>query len=154
MSGLKSSAVIRKSYSTPRLGQSSNANDILIEKILNTDETFLFTYRGNPTHKHINEYLEKNGIDYKLVSNDRPHVSRSHFRCFKTWQNFLNDKVSKRQIMDYWPLMGKLVKAHGKGSVETLKKDLIDLITFQILTYYMFQIYLTFQHHRQIIPRL
>ena len=121
-----SKEIIGKSYWIPSLDQSCIASDILIEKILNTNETFLFTYRGNPTHKKINEFLQKNGIDYKLVSNDHPHVSRGHFRCFKTWQNFLNDKVSKRQIMDYWPLMGKLVKVRGKGSVETLKKDLID----------------------------
>ena len=121
-----SKEIIGKSYWIPSLDQSCIASDILIEKILNTNETFLFTYRGNPTHKKINEFLQKNGIDYKLVSNDRPHVARGHFRCFKTWQNFLNDKVSKRQIMDYWPLMGKLVKVRGKGSVETLKKDLID----------------------------
>ena len=121
-----SKEIIGKSYWIPSLDQSCIASDILIEKILNTNETFLFTYRGNPTHKKINEFLQKNGIDYKLVSNDHPHVARVHFRCFKTWQNFLNDKVSKRQIMDYWPLMGKLVKVRGKGSVETLKKDLID----------------------------
>jgi len=121
-----SKEIIGKSYWIPSLDQSCIASDILIEKILNTNETFLFTYRGNPTHKKINEFLEKNGIDYKLVSNDHPHVSRGHFRCFKTWQNFKNDKVSKRQIMDYWPLVGKSVKVYGKGSVETLKKDLID----------------------------
>ena len=121
-----SKEIIGKSYWIPSLDQSCIASDILIEKILNTNETFLFTYRGNPTHKKINEFLEKNGIDYKLVSNDHPHVSRGHFRCFKTWQNFLDDKVSKRQIMDYWPLVGKSVKVYGKGSVETLKKDLID----------------------------
>ena len=120
-----SKEIIGKSYWIPSLGQSCIANDILIEKILNTDETFLLTYRGNPTHKHINEYLEKNGIDYKLVSNDNPHVSRKHFRCFKTWQNFKNDKVSKRQIMDYWPLMGKSVKVYGKGSIDHIK-SLID----------------------------
>ena len=119
-----SKEIIGKSYWIPSLGQSCIANDILKEKILNTDETFLLTYRGNPTHKHINEYLEKNGIDYKLVSNE-PHVNRKHFRCFKTWQNFKNDKVSKRQIMDYWPLMGKSVKVHGKGSIDHIK-SLID----------------------------
>ena len=120
-----SKEIIGKSYWIPSLGQSCIANDILIEKILNTDETFLFTYRGNPTHKYIKEYLEKNGIDYKLVSNEHPHVSRKHFRCFKTWQNFKNDKVSKRQIMDYWPLMGKSVKVYGKGSIDHIK-SLID----------------------------
>ena len=120
-----SKEIIGKSYWIPSLSQSCIANDILIEKILNTDETFLFTYRGNPTHKHIKEYFEKKGIDYKLVSNDHPHVSRKHFRCFKTWQNFKNDKVSRRQIMDYWPLMGKSVKVYGKGSIDHIK-SLID----------------------------
>jgi superfamily I DNA/RNA helicase len=117
-----SKEIIGKSYWIPSLDQSCIASDILIEKILNTDETFLFTYRGNPTHKKINEFLQKNGIDYKLVSNDHPHVSRKHFRCFKTWKNFRNDKVSKRQIMDYWPLVGKSVKVYGKGSVDQIKK--------------------------------
>ncbi len=120
-----SKEIIGESYWIPSLGQSCIANDILIEKILNTDETFLFTYRGNPTHKHIKEYLEKNGIDYKLISNEHPHVSRKHFRCFKTWQNFKNDKVSKRQIMDYWPLIGKSVKVYGKSSIDHIK-SLID----------------------------
>jgi len=117
--------VIGNSYWIPSLEQRCKASDILIDKILNTDETFLFTYRGNPTHKRINSFLQNNGIDYRLVSNDHPHVSRKHFRCFKTWQNFLNDKVSKRQIMDYWPLMGKSVKVIRKGSVDKLK-PLID----------------------------
>jgi len=120
-----SKEIIGKSYWIPSLDQSCIASDILIEKILNTDETFLFTYRGNPTHKNINKFLQKNGIDYKLVSHDHPHVDRKHFRCFKTWKNFRNDKVSKRQIMDYWPLVGKSVKVFGKGSVDKLK-PLID----------------------------
>ena len=120
-----SKEIIGKSYWIPSLDQSCIASDILIEKILNTKETFLLTYRGNPTHKKINEFLQKNGIDYKLVSNEHPHVSRKHFKCFKTWKKFLNDKVSKRQIMDYWPLMGKSVKVIGKGPVDKLK-PLID----------------------------
>lgn len=117
--------VVGNSYWIPSIEQSCKASEVLINKILNTNETFLFTYRGNPTHKRINEFLQNNGIDYKLVSNDKPHVSRKDFRCFKTWDNFLNDKVSKKQIMEYWPLIGKAVKVIGKGSVDTLK-PLID----------------------------
>jgi len=113
--------VVGNSYWIPSIEQSCEASKILINKILTTDESFLFTYRGNPTHKRINQFLESNGIDYKLVSNDHPHVSRKHFRCFKTWNNFLNDKVSKKQIMEYWPLIGKTVKVYGKGSVDKLK---------------------------------
>ena len=97
----------------------------MVEKILNTDETFLFTYRGNPTHKHVNGFLQRIGIDYKLVSNEHPHVSRKHFKCFTSWNDFITNKVSRQQIIDYWPLLGKSVKVHGKGSVDNIK-ELID----------------------------
>jgi superfamily I DNA/RNA helicase len=113
-------SVVGKSYWIPSLEQTCAARDTLINKILNTNETFLFTYRGNPTHKKISEFFIDNGIDYQSLSN-HPHVSREHFRCFKTWKTFLDDKVSKTQIMKYWPLIGKTVKVHGKGSVDHLK---------------------------------
>jgi len=116
--------VVGKSYYIPGLNQGCKAKDILINKILNTDETFLFTYRGNPTHKDINTFLQDNGIDYKMVSGSA-HVSREHFSCFKNWKNFMNDKVSKQQIKEYWKLMGSKVKVNGQGDVDKLK-PLID----------------------------
>ena len=116
--------VVGKSYYIPGLDQGCKAKDTLINKILNTDETFLFTYRGNPTHKSINTFLQNNGIDYKMVSGNA-HVSREHFSCFKNWKTFMNDKVSKQQIKEYWKLMGSKVKIYGQGSVDKLK-PLID----------------------------
>ena len=117
--------VIGKSYWVPHIKQSCKAADILLDKIKNTNETFLFTYRGIPTDSHVSEFLQSHGIDYKYVSNEHPHVSRKDFRCFKEWPNFINNKVSKKQIMDFWPLMGKNVKVYKKGSVDVLK-PLID----------------------------
>ena len=119
-----STDVVGKSYYIPGLNQGCKAKDVLINKILNTDETFLFTYRGNPTHKDINEFLQNNGIDYKMVSGSA-HVSRENFSCFKNWKNFMNDKVSKQQIKEYWKLMGSKVKVNGQGDVDKLK-PLID----------------------------
>ena len=116
--------VVGNSYYIPGLDQGCKAKDILINKILNTDETFLFTYRGNPTHKSINTFLQDNGIDYKTVSGGA-HVSREHFSCFKNWKTFMNDKVSKQQIKEYWKLMGLEVIVYGQGSVDKLK-PLID----------------------------
>ncbi len=116
--------VIGKSYYIPRLDQECKSKEILINKILNTDETFLFTYRGNPTHKSVNTFLQDNGIDYKMVSGSA-HVSREHFSCFKNWKTFMNDKVSKQQIKEYWKLMGSKIKANGLGDVDKLK-PLID----------------------------
>ena len=112
--------VVGKSYYIPRLDQGCKAKDILINKILNTDETFLFTYRGNPTHKSINTFLQDKGIDYKTVSGGA-HVSREHFSCFKNWKTFMNDKVSKQQVKEYWKLMGSKIKVNGLGDVDKLK---------------------------------
>ena len=119
-----STDVVGKSYYIPGLNQGCKAKDVLINKILNTDETFLFTYRGKPTHERINEFLQDNGIDYKMVSGSA-HVSREHFSCFKNWKTFMNDKVSKQQIKEYWKLMGSKVKVNGQGDVDKLK-PLID----------------------------
>ena len=116
--------VVGNSYYIPGLDQGCKAKDTLINKILNTDETFLFTYRGNPTHKSINTFLQNNGIDYKMVSGNA-HVSREHFNCFKNWKTFMNGKVSKQQIKEYWKLMGSKVIIYGQGSVDKLK-PLID----------------------------
>ena len=116
--------VVGNSYYIPGLDQGCKAKDTLINKILNTDETFLFTYRGNPTHKSINTFLQNNGIDYKMVSGNA-HVSREHFNCFKNWKTFMNGKVSKQQIKEYWKLMGLEVIVYGQGSVDKLK-PLID----------------------------
>lgn len=116
--------VVGKSYYIPGLNQGCKAKDVLINKILNTDETFLFTYRGKPTHERINEFLQNNGIDYKRVSGSA-HVSREDFSCFKNWKTFMNDKVSKQQIKEYWKLMGSKVKVNGLGDVDKLK-PLID----------------------------
>ena len=117
--------VIGQSYWVPNIKQSCKAIDVLLDKIKNTNETFLFTYRGTPTDTHVSEFLKAHGIDFKYVSNENPHVSRKNFRCFKQWPNFINDKVSKKQITDFWPLIGKSVKVHGKGNVDVLK-PLID----------------------------
>ena len=117
--------VIGNSYWIPHIKQSCKSMDILLNKIINTNETFLFTYRGTPTDKFVSEFLQNHGIDYKYVSNEHPHVSRKDFRCFKQWPNFINNKVSKKQIMDFWPLVGKSVKVFKKGSVDILK-PLID----------------------------
>tara|TARA_R100000458_G_C8265389_1_gene240483 strand:- start:61 stop:1740 length:1680 start_codon:yes stop_codon:yes gene_type:complete len=113
---------IGNSYWIPDLRQNCKAKDILIDRILNTEETFLFTYRGNPTHKNIIiPFLQDNGIDYKPVDSETAYVAREYFSCFKSWKTFLNDKVSLSQIKKYWKLIGSKVKVTGKGPVDKLK---------------------------------
>ena len=112
----------------PRLNENCKNLEMLLNKILNTKETFLFTYRGNPTDVHTSEFLRKHGIDYKIVSQPHPFITRKILRCFNTWQDFYGDEgTSLKQIKEYWPyLPSKTFKAHGKGNVKEAFKNVID----------------------------
>ena len=115
-------------YWIPRLGEHCKNQDILLNKIFNTKETFLFTYRGNPTDEHTKQFLQKHGIDYKVVSDEHDFINRKILRCFNTWDKFYNNIVPLKQIKEYWPyLPGRNVfKVQGKGNVKEAFKDVID----------------------------
>jgi superfamily I DNA/RNA helicase len=119
--------IIGKSYWMPSFSKDSNATEVLLNRIQNTEETFLFTFRGKPSDDHIKNFFYRHGIDFAQVGNS-PHISRKVFRCFKTWNKFLNDKVPLQQIKEYWPLMG----VRGENGVKVNKmgdvKSLADLI--------------------------
>ena len=112
----------------PRLGEPCKNQDILLDRIFNTKENFLFTYRGNPTDEHTKQFLQRHGIDYKVVSEEYDFINRKILRCFNTWDNFYNGVVSLTQIKEYWPyLPGRNVfKVQGKGNVKEAFKDVID----------------------------
>ena len=112
--------IIGKSYWMPGFDRDCKATEILLDKIKNTEQTFLFTFRGKPSDDHIKSFFYRHGIDFAQIGSS-PHISRKVFRCFKTWNKFLNDKVSLQQIKEYWSYLGKLVKVHGKGEVKHLE---------------------------------
>ena len=124
--------VIGKHYWIPDIQRPNKNLDILLDKIFNTKETFLFTYRGNPTDTHTSGLLQKHGIDYRIVSQYShgkriDFVSREILRCFNTWDNFYEDKVTLDQIKEYWPyLPSKTFKIHGKGNVTKAFNDVIN----------------------------
>ena len=124
--------VIGNHYWIPDIERPNKNLDILLDKIFNTKETFLFTYRGNPTDRHINEFLQKYGVDYRIVSShshgkETDYVSRDILRCFNTWDNFYEDIVTLDQIKEYWPyLPSKTFKVHGKGNVTKAFNDVIN----------------------------
>tara|TARA_R100000697_G_scaffold51427_1_gene64454 strand:- start:153 stop:1916 length:1764 start_codon:yes stop_codon:yes gene_type:complete len=118
---------IGKHYWIPRLGEHCRDQDALLDKIFNTKENFLFTYRGNPTDGHTKDFLERHGIDYKVVSENYDFISRKVLRCFDSWDNWYKHRVSLKQIKEYWPyLPGKSFKAYGKGNVKEAFKNVID----------------------------
>ena len=43
--------------------------EILLDKIRNTNETFLFTYRQTPSDSWVKKFLKDNGIEFSHVGN-------------------------------------------------------------------------------------
>ena len=107
--------VIGTHHYLPSLNNRSSALDILLDKIKNTNETFLFTYRGKPSDIAIKNFFRTYGIEYAYVGSE-PHVSKKELRCHKLWQEFIKGTpMSLKQIKDFWTYIGSKVIVHGKG---------------------------------------
>ena len=61
--------------------------EILLDKIRNTNETFLFTYRQTPSDSWVKKFLKDNGIEFSHVGNTA-HVPKKELRCHKLWPDF------------------------------------------------------------------
>jgi len=110
----------------------------LLDKIRNTEETFLFTYRGNPSDTFVKNFFEQHGIEYAHVGNTA-HVPKKEIRCHKLWPEFASGKpMSLQQIKDFWDYLSSKVIVHGKGEYEFkdwIKKDytIYELIKLKLL---------------------
>lgn len=104
-----------KHYYLPSLNTNSSAMEILLDKIKNTKETFLFTYRGTPSGKWVRAFLHYHGIEFSHVGSD-PYVSKKEIRCHKFWPEFVaGAPMSLKQIKEFWTYMGQQVIVRGKG---------------------------------------
>ena len=89
--------------------------EALLDKIKNTNETFLFTYRGIPTDAVVKNFFKRNGIEFAHVGNTA-HVSKKELRCHKLWPDFCKGTpMPLKQIKDFWQYMGSKVIVRGKG---------------------------------------
>ena len=110
----------------------------LLEKIKNTDETFLFTYRGTPSDSWVKKFFKQHGIEFAHVGNTA-HVPKKEIRCHKLWPEFIKGKpMPLKQIKDFWDYMGSKVIVRGKGEAtfeDWIKKDYLidDLINKEYL---------------------
>jgi len=94
--------------------------DILIDKMRNTKQTFLFSFRGTPSHKFITKFLEQEGFEYAHIDNSA-HVSKKELRCHKEWPKFINgEPKSWVQIKDFASYLGSRAIVRGRGQ-ETFK---------------------------------
>jgi len=130
--------IIGNHYYLPSLQTNCSAMQTLLEKIKNTDETFLFTYRGTPSHSWVKNFFEQHGIEYAHVGNTA-HVKKEEIRCHKLWPEFIEGKpMPLKQIKDFWKYMGIKVIPKGKGEYEFkdwIKKDytIYELIKSELL---------------------
>ena len=116
-------SIIGEAYQIPSWDRPSYGLDKLLEKIETTKESFLFTYRGNPTDMKVRQFLKTNGIQFAHIKNTA-YVSNKELRCHKVWPNFINgEPMSLKQIKDFWDYIGSVVVVRGKGKNTDPFKD-------------------------------
>ena len=100
--------------------------DILIDKMRTSKQTFLFSFRGTPSHKRITKFLEHHGFEYAHIDNSA-HVSKKELRCHFEWSKFINgEPKSLRQVKDFHSYLGREALIHGVGKEDFkdwIKKD-------------------------------
>jgi superfamily I DNA/RNA helicase len=115
--------IIGEAYQIPSWDRPSYGLDKLLEKIETTKESFLFTYRGNPTDKKVRQFLKTNGIQFAHIKNTA-FVSNKELRCHKVWPNFIaGEPMSLKQIKDFWDYIGSIAVVRGKGKNTDPFKD-------------------------------
>ena len=81
----------------------SNNLKILIEKIRNTKQTFLFSYRGKPSDQRFKQFFEAYGIEYAHMNNSL-HVPTKELKAHDEWPSFIEGAPkSKKQLKENIP---------------------------------------------------
>ena len=125
-------------YYLPYLERGSTHLDILLNKIKNTTQTFLFTYRGTPSDNRVTKFLSRMGLEYSMVGCS-PHASKKEINSHYVWPDFVQGKpMHLHQVKDFWDYMGGKVIVHGKGEYDFkgwIEKDytIDELINLKLL---------------------
>ena len=107
--------IVGNHYYLPSLKTKSSSMEKLLDKIENTKETFLFTFRGNPSDTWVKEFFKDHGIEFAHVGNTA-HVPKKELKCHKLWPEFVKGKpMPLKQIKDFWTYIGSKVVVRGKG---------------------------------------
>ena len=100
--------------------------DILIDKMRNTNQTFLFSFRGTPSEVRITGFLKYYGFEFAHIDNSA-HVSRKELRCHFEWPKFISGELkSLQQVKDFHFYLGRQALIHGAGKEDFkdwIKKD-------------------------------
>ena len=134
----KPTDVVGNHYKLPSLDRNCSALQILLDKIKNTEETFLFTYRQKPVDSWVRSFLIRHGIRFAHLESS-VYVSNKELECHKIWPEFTEGKpVSLQQIKNFWQYMGSKVIVYKKGEYDFegwIEKDytIHDLIKLKLL---------------------
>jgi len=108
--------------------EGSSHLDILLDKIKNTNQTFLFTYRGTPGDIRCKKFFDSHGLEYAHVKNSA-YVSKKELRAHHLWPDFIRGiPMSRTQVKHFCEYAGSKVKVRlKKGEVlnfeEWINKD-------------------------------
>ena len=98
--------------------EGSSHLDILLDKIKNTNQTFLFTYSGKPSDTRVTKFLSRRGLEYSMVGCS-PHASKKEINSHYVWPDFVQGKpMHLNQVKAFWDYMGGKVIVHGKGEYD------------------------------------
>ena len=133
----KATDIIGNHYHLPNLQKNCSAMETLLDKIKNTKETFLFTYRQKPSDAWVKKFFKQHGIEFAHVGNTA-HVPKKELRCHKLWSSFCKGTpMSLRQIKDFWSYMGSKVIVYGRGD-ETFEEWVDREYTIDYLIYHKY----------------
>ena len=125
-------------YYLPYLERGSTHLDILLNKIKNTTQTFLFTYRGTPGDTRVTKFLSREGLEYSMVGSS-PHASKKEINSHYVWADFIQGKpMHLNQVKAFWDYIGSTVIVRGKGEYDFkgwIEKDYTvdELINLELL---------------------
>ena len=97
--------------------------DILLDKMKNTKQSFLFSFRGTPSEKSVRNFLKHHGFEFAHVDNSA-YVSKKELRCHFEWPKFIEgESKSLVQIKNFHYYLGSKAVVIGRG-----KEDFKDWI--------------------------
>lgn len=116
--------IIGKKFYLPNL-TGSGALRYLLDKIDNTNQTFLFTYRQTPGDKRVREFFKANALEFSHVKNSA-FVSKKELKSHYFWPKFIaGEPMSLTQIKAFWDYMGSKAIVRGKSKDKDPFKDWI-----------------------------
>ena len=111
-----------KDYYLPDL-KGSPGLTLLLEKINNTNHTFLFTGRYYGSTDYFRQFFIHHGLEFAHVKNVNNYVSKKEINCHHLWPQFRTGKpLPKKQISDFRDYLGIKAVPKGKWPKEIIKE--------------------------------